>query len=280
MNRREFLFNSATALAAMGMSGCLCPLCGKTKHPIALQLWSINKIFWKSPEKCLAEIKAAGYDGVEFAGYDKRSARDLRKMLADAGLRAAGTHISGMANYRGDGLKRNLDFCAEAGIEALGNSWFDANKKEDWIRFGEEMSEAAETAAKWNIPVQIHNHVQEFKKTYDGVLAWDLIFTKASPRLLQQIDTSQVINPGGDIVATLKKYPNSHFSIHMKENVPSKDGYFGVAPDDGGKIVPWKDTVDYIETEAGFKWYIVECERRPDSLEPAIYNLNFLRKLI
>ena len=48
--------------------------------------------------------------------------------------------------------------------------------------------------------------------------------------------------------------PNSHFSIHTKENVPSKDGYFGVAPDDGGRIVPWKDTVDYIETEAGVMW--------------------------
>ena len=48
--------------------------------------------------------------------------------------------------------------------------------------------------------------------------------------------------------------PNSHFSIHTKENVPSKDGYFGVALDDGGRIVPWKDTVDYIETEAGVMW--------------------------
>ncbi|MGN0853009.1 MAG: sugar phosphate isomerase/epimerase family protein [Kiritimatiellia bacterium] len=280
MNRREFIFDSAAAAAVLGLAGCRNPPRGGVSRPIALQLWSINKIFWQNPERHLAEIKAAGYDGVEFAGYDRRPAKALRKMLADAGLRAAGTHISGMDNYRGDGLKRNLDFCAEAGIEALGNSWFDADRKEDWIRFGEEMGVAAETAATWNLPVQVHNHVQEFKKTYDGVLAWDLIFTKSSPRLLQQIDTSQVINPGGDVVATLKNYPNRHFSIHMKENVPSKDGYFGVAPDDGGKIVPWKDTVDYIETEPGFAWYVIECERRPDSLEPAIYNLGFLKKLV
>ena len=101
MNRREFIFKSAAA-AAFGLAGCQSLPRGKATRQIALQLWSINKIFWKSPEKYLAEIKAAGYDGVEFAGYDKRTAKDLRKMLADAGLRAAGTHISGMANYRDD----------------------------------------------------------------------------------------------------------------------------------------------------------------------------------
>ena len=68
--------------------------------------------------------------------------------------------------------------------------------------------------------------------------------------------------------------------MHMKENTPSEWGFFGVPPDDGGKLVPWNDLVDCLENEPSFKWYVIECERKPDSILPAEKNLNFLRALI
>ncbi len=41
----------------------------------------------------MAAVAKMGYDGVEFAGYYGRSAKELRKMLDDLKLKAFSTHI-------------------------------------------------------------------------------------------------------------------------------------------------------------------------------------------
>ena len=215
-----------------------------------------------------------------------KTLEEVGKLLRDAGLRGMGAHISGDKEYTGDGLKKNLDFLTEAGIESMTSAWADYDTADGWRKFGDLMGKAADIAVDWNIPISVHNHCHEFKKVYDGVYAWDLIFKDSSPRLQQQLDTSQVVNPGLDVVERLKKYPGRSFSIHMKENVPMKhglpndNGFFGVPPPDGGQLVDFKGTVDYLATEPGFSWYVIECERRPDSLEPAKFNREFLSKLI
>ena len=278
MNRREFLKLGfgATAFAA----GCRSPFFDSRK-PIALQLWSINKIMWKEdPAKTFDAIREIGFDGVEFAGFNNLSAKEIAKLLKDAGLRGMGAHISGEEAYTGDGLRKNLDFCAEAGIESMSNAWADFNSADEWRRFGRLMGEAADEAKKWGLPISIHNHCHEFTKVYGGVYAWDLLFSEASEALQQQIDTSQVVNPGLDVVEQLSKRRGRNFSIHMKENVPSEWGFFGVPPSDGGKMVKWQEVTAYLATEPGFSWYVIECERKPDSMKPPKYNYNFLTKLV
>ena len=280
MNRGEFLkaLGLTTAFAA---AGCKCPLCGGDR-PIALQLWSINKIMWKTmpPEEVFAKLREIGFDGVEFAGFGGKCAKEIRKLLKDAGLRGMGAHMSGIANFSGDKLKANLDFCAEAGIESFTNAWEKCETADAWKRFGFEMGRAAEVAQAWNLPVSFHNHFHEFTMKYDGVCAWDLVFQNSSPLLQQQLDSGQVVHPGEDCVARVKRYPGRNFSMHMKENTPSEWGFFGVPPDDGGKMVPWRDLVDCLEDEPIFRWYVIESERKPDSFLPAEKNLNFLRALI
>ena len=278
MNRREFL-QLGLGSAAFCAAGCRSML-ANAKKPIALQLWSINKLMWKEdPAKTFAKIREIGFDGVEFAGYGDRSAKEIRKLLQDAGLRGMGSHLCGDDQFSGDGLKRNLDFMAEAGIESCASAWADYDTAEGWIKFGVLMGKAAETAQKWGIPVSVHNHCHEFIKKYDGVYAWDLIYKEASP-LLQQLDTSQVVNPGLDCVERIQKYPGRNFCIHMKENVPSTWGFFGVPPDDGGALVPWDDVIAAVEADPSFRWYVIECERKPDSYIPAQKNFEFLKARI
>ena len=279
MNRREFLKGSFASAALL--AGCKCPFGGDRK-PIALQLWSVNKIMWKVEEASttLAAVKEIGFDGVEFAGFGGRCAKDIARLLSDSGLRGMGSHTSGIAQFSGDALKRNLDFCAEAGIESLTNAWADFKTADEWVKFGETMGEAAETAVKWGIPISVHNHCHEFTKVYDGVYAWDLIFRNASPRLNQQLDTSQVVHPGLDCVERIRKYSGRNFSIHMKENVPSAWGFFGVPPDGSGSLVPWQDVISRLDAEPDFNWYVIECERKPDSLLPARRNFEFLSALV
>ena len=103
-SRREFL-RMFGATAAFAAAGCKCPFCGGGR-PVALQLWSINKIMWKTmpAEEVFARLREIGFDGVEFAGFGGKSAKEIGKLLKDSGLRGMGSHMSGIANFMGDKL--------------------------------------------------------------------------------------------------------------------------------------------------------------------------------
>ena len=269
------MFGSTAAFVA---TGCRCPLCG-AKPKVAAQLYSIHKIFWKKPEWCLEGLKAAGYDGVEFAGYGGHTAKEIRKYLADAGMLGMGSHVNGFVDLRGDGLKKTLDFCAEAGFETVTTPHATCTTEAEYRQFGHDMSTAAETAVAYGIKVGIHTTYNHFKVRFNGVTAWDTIFTEASPLLQQQVDTSNTFNVIGDgLIPLLEKYRGRHYSIHLKENVPSKTATLGECPTDGGRTVPWEDVFGYLATE-DVVWYVVEAEAVPDSLEPLSRSREFLRRM-
>ena len=276
-NRRDFLrgFGGIAALAAFG--GCANAFCCKRRPRLAAQLYSIHKIFWKKPEWCLAGLKSAGYEGVEFAGYDGHSAKEIKKLLADAGLRGMGTHVNGFVDLKGDGLQKTLDFCAEAGLESVTTPHALCKTADEYRQFGRDMSLAAEKGVSYGIKVGIHTTYDHFRVKFDGVSAWDTIFAEASPLLQQQIDTSNAFHViGDDLLPLLEKYRGRHYSVHLKENVPSKTATLGEPPKDGGRTVPWKKVLDCLATE-DVAWHVVEAEAIADSLEPLADSLKFLK---
>jgi len=275
-NRREFL-QALGASAALAAAGCKCPCCGCGRPKVAAQLFSIHEIFWKKPAWCLSGLKAAGFDGVEFAGFDDHSAKEIRKYLDDAGLRGMGAHVNGFVELRGDGLKKTLDFCAEAGLDTVTTPHAICKTEAEYRKFGRDMSYAAEAAVPYGIKVGVHTTYDHFKVKFNGVTAWDTLFAEASPLLQQQVDTSNSFNVIGDgLLPLLKKYRGRHYSVHLKENVPSATATLGERPTDGGPLVPWKDVLGYLATE-DVAWYVIEAEAIPDSLDPLANSLKFLR---
>ena len=274
INRRGFLAGMGAAVATAGRAS---PSAGRAKPRYGLQLYSIHKIFWKEPERILADLRAGGYDGVEFFNYNGLAAKALKKLCDDAGIKAMGTHLNGDVDLVGDKLKQTLDFAAEAGFESIVTPHAKRNTADEYKKFGHAMGLAAEAADAYGIKVGIHSTYHHFTTRYGDETAWDMIYKEASPKLYQQIDTANTFHVGYDVVALLKKYPNRHFSIHAKENVPTAEGVLGVPPTDGGKCVPWKELIAYMRTESGLNWWIVEAEGRPDSLAPAFACLKQLK---
>lgn len=273
--RRTFLRGLA-GVGAAGVAGCCCPFCCGGKPKVAAQLYSIHKIFWQKPEWCLEGLKKAGYDGVEFAGYANHTAKELRKYLADAGLLGMGTHVNGFVDLKGDGLKRTLDFCAEAGLQSVTTPHAICKTEAEYRQFGRDMSAAAEAAVPYGLKVGIHTTYDHFKVKFNGVTAWETIFAEASPLLQQQVDTSNSFNViGNDLLPLLAKYRGRHYSIHLKENVPSATATLGERPKDGSPLVPWKEVFASLATET-VAWYVVEAEAIPDSLEPLAASRTFL----
>ena len=279
-NRKDFLKCFGGFAAATAAGGCSCPLCGRSRPRLAAQLYSIHKIFWEKPEWCLEGLKKAGYDGVEFAGYGGHSAKEIRKYLADSGMLGMGTHVNGFVDLKGDGLAKTLDFCAEAGFGSVTTPHAICKTEAEYRQFGRDMSRAAEAAVPYGIKVGIHTTYDHFRVKFNGVTAWDTIFAEASPLLQQQVDTSNSFNVIGDgLLPLLRKYRGRHYSMHLKENVPSATATLGEKPTDGGRCIPWKEVHDYLATE-DVAWYVVEAEAIPDSLEPLAKSLDFLKPLI
>ena len=277
-NRRDFVGAFGGFVAAATVGGCKCPFSG-CRPKVAAQLYSIHKIFWKKPAWCLAGLKSAGFDGVEFAGYANHSAKEIRAFLDDAGLLGMGTHVNGFVDLKGDGLKKTLDFCAEAGLETVTTPHALCKTESEYRQFGQDMSAAAEAAVPYGIKVGIHTTYDHFRVAFGGKTAWDTIFAEASPLLQQQIDTSNTFHVIGDgLIPLLKKYRGRHYSVHLKENVPSTTATLGERPKDGGPCVPWRTVFETL-AEEDVAWHVIEAEAVPDSLEPLADSLAFLKRL-
>ena len=279
VNRREFLESFAALAGVAALGGCRCPFCG-SRPKVAAQLYSIHKIFWKEPERCLAALKASGYDGVEFAGYGGHSAKEIRKYLADAGLLGMGTHVNGFVDLKGDGLKKTLDFCAEAGLDSVTTPHAICKTEAEYVQFVRDMSLAAEATVPYGLKVGIHTTDDHFRVKFGDRTAWDVIFSEASPLLQQQVDTSNSFNVIGDgLLPLIEKYRGRHYSVHLKENVPSATATLGERPKDGSPLVPWNEVFACLVAE-DVAWYVVEAEAIPDSLEPLRNSRRFLREWI
>ena len=278
MNRRNFLGGLSSLAGLTALTGCTCPFCGGKGARYAAQLYSIYQIFWKQPEKCLEGLRAAGIEGVEFAGYDKHTAKEIRKLLADAGMVGMGTHVNGFTCLVGDALRETLDFCAEAGLESVVTPHAICKTEAEYRKFGRDMSYAAEAAEAWGIKVGIHTTYDHFNVKFNGVTAWDTIFAEASPLLQQQIDTGNTFHTGTDVVALLKKYRGRHHSVHLKENIPTTTATLGEPTTDGAPNVPWNDVMACL-AEENVSWYVIETEMVPDSLQPLADSVKFLDRI-
>jgi sugar phosphate isomerase/epimerase len=63
------------------------------KPKVALQLWSIQEDCANDFVGSLEQVKAFGYDGVEFAGYYDKTATEINALVAELGLEIAGSHV-------------------------------------------------------------------------------------------------------------------------------------------------------------------------------------------
>ena len=61
--------------------------------PVAVQMYTLREESEKDFVGTLKKVAEIGYQGVEFAGYYGMSAKNLKKVIDDLGLKAASSHI-------------------------------------------------------------------------------------------------------------------------------------------------------------------------------------------
>ncbi len=114
--------------------------------PVGLQLYSVRNDCAADLPGTLAAVAKMGYAGVEFAGTYDRSAKELRTMLDDLGLKCCGTHIR-IDTLLGDALPATVEF-----NQILGNKYLIVpglaeeyrNSRAAWLRTAGIFNEIAE----------------------------------------------------------------------------------------------------------------------------------------
>lgn len=320
ITRRNFLGASALAGAAFLAPGCCSSCCGTRYGKVALQLYSLKdyiggdkkrKTKGVGLEKGLADVRAIGFEGVEFAGYYGFKPCELKKMLADNGLKVCGTHVSNdqygfdvkKGTFNPDVLKKTCAFetgygntliiCPGGGNIPPGASWSTGRGGEpckptkEIDEFTKKLVElynkAAVVAKEMGCKIGLHNHTWEHAiKMTDGTSFWDYFFTNTCNDVCMEQDVGWSTCAGVDCCEQYVKYPFRSPTLHAKENGMGKnvkefDAILGQPGKPGATPVPW-DRLFVASDKNKVEWYVVECERHFDDPNGAVKpSFQFLR---
>ncbi len=320
ITRRNFLGASALAGAAFLAPGCCSSCCGTRYGKVALQLYSLKdyiggdkkrKTKGVGLEKGLADVRAIGFEGVEFAGYYGFKPSELKKMLADNGLKVCGTHVSNdqygfdvkKGTFNPDVLKKTCAFetgygntliiCPGGGNIPPGASWSTGRGGEpckptkEIDEFTKKLVElynkAAVVAKEMGCKIGLHNHTWEHAiKMTDGTSFWDYFFTNTCNDVCMEQDVGWSTCAGVDCCEQYVKYPFRSPTLHAKENGMGKnvkkfDAILGQPGKPDATPVPW-DRLFVASDKNKVEWYVVECERHFDDPNGAVKpSFQFLR---
>ena len=320
ITRRNFLGASALAGAAFLAPGCCSSCCGTRYGKVALQLYSLKdyiggdkkrKTKGVGLEKGLADVRAIGFEGVEFAGYYGFKPCELKKMLADNGLKVCGTHVSNdkygfdvkKGTFNADVLKKTCEFetaygntliiCPGGGNIPPGASWSTGrggepckpSKEIDAFtkKLVELYNKAAVVAKTMGCKIGLHNHTWEHGiKMMDGTSFWDYFFTNTCQDVCMEQDVGWSTCAGVDCCEQYVKYPFRSPTLHAKENGMGKnvkefDAILGQPGKPDATPVPW-DRLFVASDKNKVEWYVVECERHFDDPNGAVKpSFQFLR---
>ena len=224
--------------------------------PIGLQLYSVREDAAKDTSGVIAAVAKMGYEAVDFAGYYGHSAKELRRMLDDNGLKCCGTHIK-LDTLLGDALAETVEFNQVLGNKFLivpGLAEERRSSKAAWADTARVFSEIAEKLKGQGMRTGYHNHWIEFKEM-EGEPPWDVFFSNASEDVVMQLDTGNALHGGADPVALFKQNPKRAATIHLKEYSATNDQAII-----GEGDTKWAEFFEAVESAGATEWYIVEQE--------------------
>ena len=248
-----------------------------SKIPVAVQLYTLREETEKDFVGTLRKVAEIGYAGVEFAGYGGLSAREMKALLDELGLKPAGAH-AGIEALETD-LSAVIDYQLAIGNPYVGCPGLPEDRRKDaasWKRTAAQLTAIGEECARQGLVFYYHNHAIEFE-CFDGETGFDILFGNSDPRFLKmQPDLYWLKKGGADPVATIDKYAGRIPLVHIKDMANDAEGSFAEI---GEGILDWPNIFAAAE-RAGVEWYIVEqdvCRRPP--LESVALSLRNLKKM-
>lgn len=244
----------------------------KKQLKIAVQMYSVRDAIKdkKTLFKALEKVKAAGYDGVEFAGYFGASAEEIKAKLDSLGLVCVGGHI-GLDDFKKDRLDETLAFQQVLGVKAIGVGGAPHSTMEECVKTGKILGRAkAYAEAKYGITTYYHNHTEEFRPLRNKRLPIDVIGSYTNIEL----DTYWSFHAGVDNRKFLLSHTDNVILIHLKDGIAGRPVALGEGENDIKAIVR-------AAKSAGIEWLIVENDDPvPNGFDDITRSINYLKSIL
>jgi sugar phosphate isomerase/epimerase len=280
-SRREFLKRAA---ACSGAAGLLATNAAELRAnplglPIGSQVYPLRSMLKDFPAfaKTMTEIGVTrlelcspiGYGG-DFASL--ASGKEVRKILADHGMRAESSHFS-MRELR-NSQEKSIEWAKEIGITqmitaTLGDGNGGSSPTLDQVkRAADEYNKIADVAAKAGVQQGLHNEGFEISMV-DGKRTYDLLFDLLDPGLVKFQFQMSTITAGLVAADYFLKYPGRFISMHLQDvdmNAPAPSPKVAKAGRRGGRrpqVAVGQGSIDWVKTftaakVGGVKNYFVE----------------------
>jgi len=274
ISRRSFL--ATGTLASLAVASSRSPLAfAEPSDRLGVQLYVLRDMLSKDFDGTLAKVASIGIKNVEFAGFYKRTAKQVRETLASSGLTATGAHCL-QASMSDDEVQHTIDFCHEVGMpymiaavpsikpNASGKSSGDPFKNiglEDFRWSADRFNVIGRKVRDAGMRFAYHNHNIEARK-YGNVTGFDEIIRLTDPSVVAlEFDTGNFIAGGGDPYPYLTKHPGRFELAHVKEwagpFTPTLTGNFPKYADFGKGSTDWKKMMSELK-KAGVKQTFIE----------------------
>lgn len=279
--------------------------------------WTNDCMFWLGGniplDVCLAEVKAAGFAGVELGRKFPKTPAKLKPILKRHGLDLVSGWYSGEILRRDwkaerQAMKPHFDLLKALGCKVLiyaetaGNIINEVGAgastrprvggKADWKRYCEQMSALADAMMADGVQMAVHHHMGTAIESAEDI---DRLMEGTRPSVGLLLDTGHLTFAGGDPVKTAKKHIARIVHVHCKdirgytlESCRRRDVSFSHAVVSGIFTAPGDGIVDYpklfaLLAKAQYAgWVVQEAEQDPRSANPAIFaelGNAYLRKL-
>jgi sugar phosphate isomerase/epimerase len=276
-SRRNFLKNSALAVAATSLFPKNIFAAPSGKRVVGIQLYTVREDMKKDPSGTLKQLAAMGYHYVEHANYIDRkfygySATEFKKLLDGLGLKMLSGHTR-MDPKHWDFVKKDftdewrwtVDDAATAGQKYVISPWLDESLRktyDDMLRYMEVFNKSGELCKKHGMKFGYHNHDFEFSQVLGNKKVFDIILQNTDPELVaQQLDIGNLYNGGAIAIAIVMQYPGRFELMHVKDEIKAASGsekYESTILGEG--IVNTKQVIDLGRKSGGTHNFIIEQE--------------------
>ena len=286
-------------MATLAIAASRSPLAfAESSSRLGVQLYVLRDMLAKDFDGTLAKVAALGIKNVEFAGFYKRTAKEVKATLAKEGLTATGAHCM-QASTSDDEVQRTIDFCHEVGMpymiaavpsikpdaagKSLGNP-FENISLEDFRWSADRFNTIGRKVRVAGMRFAYHNHNIEARR-YGDITGFDEIIRLTDPAVVAlEFDTGNFIAGGGDPYPYLAKYPHRFELAHVKEwagpFTPTLTSNFPKYANFGEGKTDWKKMMTELK-KAGVKQTFIEQDGTAtgDELGAVRQAYNYLLKI-
>jgi sugar phosphate isomerase/epimerase len=214
--RREFIkFSIAAAASGLALSKLAR---GAAHRPLGAQLYTVRQEAERDLPAVLEAIRKIGYQEVEtYWNIYTHPAAELRRMIADHGLRAPSGHF----DYAG--LDSKIEYAKTLGLDYMicpmlpEKMWFTLD---GFKQAAEQLNIWGERVRQAGMQLGFHNHNYEFLR-FGGTTGFDELMKSTDPRLVcLEMDCYWMAQAGEDPLHMFERFGKRIKLLHLKDRKP------------------------------------------------------------